>query len=119
MTERQPRGFDEARNYFEQCFEHASDIIGHVTHSWANDPAATNTDLPFDVVRVIGEEERNALMNELLAHARAATTSLVEIGELRQVTISDIEPIMMSLMFLSWSAGYRHSIEENVPVSVD
>lgn len=113
MPARDQRTLDDATEYFQEIFGRSASLINIVCEEWQSDRFNTSGDLPFDVVRAVGENERAALIACFSELVDGAIDALAEkIDESGNLGYDDIFPLIMGRVFLAFSAGYRHAVEE-------
>jgi hypothetical protein len=110
--DREPKAYGEADEYYDQLFKDVFDIVSSVVEAKKEDPNTTS-DLPFDMVRVIGHDERVALVRELEMYSKAALDEASNVGQ-RQggIMLQQMLGLIAPQMLLSFCAGYRHAVQE-------
>lgn len=113
VNEREPRDIDEAGKYFEDLFFRTGELISTVCESWEENRKKTNPDLPFDVVRVLGQDERSALMSALQEQVEMSLFTVYTRSQMfGGISEEELMTMVISQMFLGFCVGYRHAIEE-------
>lgn len=112
--ERETKSFAEAHAYFDRIFNQACNLVTASNDALTDDEETANASLPFDSVRVLGNGEREALMNELMEYTQAAWGEILKRVQSNGGSIDhqSVCQIIMPQLFLGFMAGYRHCVEE-------
>jgi len=112
---RTERSLVDATEYWQDIFGRSASLINVVCEEWKQDPLCVDGDLPFTAVRAVGEGERAALIQMFGELVDGAIDALSEkIDEEGNLGYDDIFPLIMGRVFLAFSAGYRHAVEEMI-----
>lgn len=114
MGDRPERNSVDADEHFDKIFREAAEIVEHTQAAVREKGAKARFDLPYDVIRVFGDEERQALMREIWEYAESAVGNSFNVanGQGGMINPQQLISMLAPQLFLAFMAGYRHATEE-------